>query len=64
MAGEAARLREQAKKLPPGGEQILLLRKVRQIETALRVDAWLASPEGSQTSGVISRCSRAGKDDF
>jgi hypothetical protein len=44
LTQEASRLREQARKLPAGTEQTTLWRKVRQAETALRIDAWLASP--------------------
>ncbi len=42
---EASRLRERAKRLSPGAEQAELWRKIRQAETALRIDAWLASPQ-------------------
>ncbi len=41
---EASRLRERAKSLSPGPEQAQLWRKIRQAETALRIDAWLALP--------------------
>ena len=41
---EAARLREQAEKLPDGTEREKLLRKSRQAETATHVDEWLSSP--------------------
>ncbi|HLZ05585.1 MAG TPA: hypothetical protein VKR55_25975 [Bradyrhizobium sp.] len=44
---EARRLRERARNLPPGAEQTQLWRKVRQAETALRIDEWLASPRPS-----------------
>jgi hypothetical protein len=40
---EANRLRERARALPPGPEQTLLWRKLRQTEAALRFDAWLTS---------------------
>ena len=43
LTREVARLRERARKLPPGAEQALIWRKIRQTETALRIDAWLAS---------------------
>jgi len=43
LTREANRLRDRASGLAPGPEQTLLLRKVRQTETALRIDAWLAS---------------------
>ena len=45
LTQEASRLREQAKRLSPGPEQAQLWRKVRQAETALRIDAWLALPQ-------------------
>ena len=41
---ETERLREEAKKTPPGIEREMLLRKVRQAETASHVNEWLASP--------------------
>jgi hypothetical protein len=44
LTQEAGRLREHAKRLSPGAEQAELWRKIRQAETALRIDAWLASP--------------------
>jgi hypothetical protein len=44
LTAEAGRLREQAKDVPAGAEQAQLWRKVRQAETALSIDAWLASP--------------------
>jgi hypothetical protein len=40
---EANRLRDRASGLEPGPEQTRLLSKVHQTETALRIDAWLAS---------------------
>jgi hypothetical protein len=45
LTQEASRLRERAKSLSPGPEQAQLWRKVRQAETALRIDAWLALPQ-------------------
>jgi hypothetical protein len=61
LAEEAGRLRERARNLPPGVEQTLLWRKVRQAETALRIEAWLGSP-GSQTpSNVITMLSKSPK---
>jgi len=47
---EAARLRAEAEKLPPGPERDEHLRKARQAETASHVDEWLSSP-GLQSSG-------------
>jgi hypothetical protein len=42
---EIERLRAEAEKLPPDNhERKMLLRKARQAETALRVDAWVSSP--------------------
>jgi len=45
LTQEAGRLRERVKRLSPGAEQAELWRKIRQAETALRIDAWLASPQ-------------------
>ena len=50
---EAGRLRERARRLPPGTEQMALSRKLRQTETALRIDAWLSSPQSAAPSGVV-----------
>ena len=36
--------RAQAKDLPLGQEREKLIRKIRQAETAMQIDAWLASP--------------------
>ena len=44
LAQEAERLREEAEKLPPGQERDMLIRKVRQTETAADVNEWLTSP--------------------
>jgi hypothetical protein len=44
LSAEAARLREQAKKLPHGIEREELLRRARQAETAAHMNEWLASP--------------------
>ncbi len=41
---EIHRLQIEADKLPHGIERAELLRKVRQAETALRVNEWLSSP--------------------
>jgi hypothetical protein len=43
LAQEARHWREQAKTMPPGIERESLLRKLRQTETALHVNEWLAS---------------------
>jgi hypothetical protein len=45
LTAQAGRLRNQARSLPPGSEQTELWQKVRQAETALRVDQWLACTE-------------------
>lgn len=44
LAQEAERLREEAEKLPHGGERETLLRRARQADTALHMAAWLSSP--------------------
>ena len=54
LTAQAVRLRSRARKLPPGTEQIELLRKVRQTETALRIDEWLASRESTPPSTVAA----------
>jgi hypothetical protein len=41
---EAARLRSQADMLPRGSDRDELVRKARQLETALHVNEWLSSP--------------------
>jgi hypothetical protein len=37
--------KRQARKLPPGKERDVLLRKARQLETASHINDWLSSPE-------------------
>jgi hypothetical protein len=49
---QADRLRERAGSLSSGPEQTLLWRKVRQAETALRIDAWLGAP-GDHPPGEV-----------
>jgi len=44
LAEEAVRLREQARALAPGRRRELLLRRARQDETAIQIEAWLHSP--------------------
>jgi hypothetical protein len=44
LANEAARLRDEADKLPPGPERDLLLKKARQADEAVVMDRWLRSP--------------------
>ena len=61
LAEEAGRLRERARNLPPGVEQTLLWRKVRQAETALRIEAWLGSAGSPTPSNVITMLSKRPK---
>lgn len=42
---QAASYREEAEKLPLGIERQMLLRRARQLETALEMNGWLSSPE-------------------
>ncbi|WP_249149935.1 hypothetical protein [Bradyrhizobium liaoningense] len=44
LSQEAARLREEAKALPPGMEREHMLRKARQCDTGSHVSEWLRSP--------------------
>lgn len=44
LADEAARLRAEARALAPGRRREMLLRRARQDETAMQIDAWLHSP--------------------
>jgi len=44
LAEEAARLRAEARTLAPGRRREMLLRRARQDETAMHIDAWLQSP--------------------
>lgn len=44
LAGEAGRLKEQARVLPPGKGRDHLMRKARQTETASHISSWLSSP--------------------
>jgi len=44
LADEAARCREEARTLAPGRRREMLLRRARQDEMAMQVDAWLQSP--------------------
>jgi hypothetical protein len=53
LTEEAGRLRERAKSLSPGPEQAQLWRKVRQAETALRIDAWLTLPHDVPPGAVM-----------
>ena len=47
LAEEAKRLREEAKKLPPGPSREVLLRKAREDGTVARMAEWIMS-SGSQ----------------
>lgn len=44
IAAEKIELEEKASSLPPGPQKYILLKKIRQLETAARVDEWLSSP--------------------
>ena len=44
LAGEAIRLREEARLLPPGAVREALIRRARQCETGAHVSEWLRSP--------------------
>ncbi|MBR1130159.1 hypothetical protein [Bradyrhizobium iriomotense] len=44
LAEEAIRLRDEARALPPGRQREMLLRRARQDETAMQIEAWLRSP--------------------
>ncbi|QHO71311.1 hypothetical protein ACH79_00310 [Bradyrhizobium sp. CCBAU 051011] len=44
LEAEAARLRAEAKLIPPGVERQRLLRKARQAVTASQISEWLTSP--------------------
>jgi hypothetical protein len=43
IAAEKARAEAQAAKLKPGPQKELLLRKIRQLDTAAHVSEWLSS---------------------
>jgi hypothetical protein len=43
LAEEAVHLREQARALAPGHRREMLLRRARQDEMAMHIDAWLNS---------------------
>jgi hypothetical protein len=51
---QAGRLRDRAGQLPPGAEQNTLWRKVRQTETALRIDEILSSPQSVAPGDVMT----------
>lgn len=44
LAAEGLRLKERAKALPPGLGREGLLRRARQIDTAVHLSEWLSSP--------------------
>jgi hypothetical protein len=44
VAAEKSRLEEQAALLPHGPEKDVLLRKIRQLDTATHMSDWLRSP--------------------
>lgn len=44
LADEAARLRAEARALAPGRRREMLLRRARQDETAMQIEAWIHSP--------------------
>ena len=44
LAEEAAHLRAEARTLAPGHRREMLLRRARQDEMAMQIDAWLNSP--------------------
>lgn len=44
LTDDIGRLREEARSLPPGQCRENLLRRARQDETAIQIDAWLSSP--------------------
>lgn len=44
LADEAAKFRAQARALAPGRQRELLLRRARQDEMAIQLEAWLCSP--------------------
>jgi hypothetical protein len=41
---EAAKFREAAEQLPPGTERELLMKRVRQAESAMEISDWFAAP--------------------
>jgi hypothetical protein len=45
LADEAARLRKEARGVPPGVEREQLLRRARQADTASHINGWLGSRE-------------------
>ena len=44
VAAQKAKLEAQVAKLPPSPQKDILLRKIRQLETASHINEWLTSP--------------------
>ena len=44
VAAQKAKLEAQVAKLPPSPQKDVLLRKIRQLETASHINEWLTSP--------------------
>jgi hypothetical protein len=44
IAAEKAKLEAQVAKLKPGPQREVLLRKIRQLDTASHINEWLSSP--------------------
>lgn len=61
LTEQAGRLRDRAKQLPPGTEQTTLWLKVRQAETALRIDALLSSPQSAGPGGATTLTDKRAK---
>jgi hypothetical protein len=61
LTREASSLRERARSLSPGPEQDLLWSKVRQAETALHIDEWLATTGGPPPANVMSLMGKSQK---
>jgi hypothetical protein len=62
LTQQAGHLRERAKTMPPGIEQSELLRRIRQAETALRIDEWLASPGSAPPNNAMAIMSGGRKE--
>jgi hypothetical protein len=61
---EIERLKAEAQKLPPGNhKREMLLRKVRQAETALRINDWLSSPGLQPPKAVENFAARRSRED-
>lgn len=44
LTNEIERLREELRGVPPGRRREMLLRRMREDETAIQIDAWISSP--------------------